>query len=221
MNPWLAVDAACLRVRSLGLHHERVDPDPQQGEDGSQQNRPDDNNGGCSVLPTHQTLEERVEMDNDPEREEQLPKQRTPRLVPVVDGIRDSGDNSDDVDDEDGGGRDEKGGPLEGVELSEVLVVGGFGGDGEVGVDSCEDLEEALDDGEEVGGDSADDPKLLVPPPLLDAHSAPTELEDAGGNDGEEKPDEVEACPRAYLQNERVDLVFKLFNLLNLPQSCH
>ena len=41
--------------------------------------------------------------------------------------------------------------------------------------------------------DAADDPELLVPPPLLDADSAPPQLEDAGGEDGDEECDEEEA----------------------------
>ena len=52
-------------------------------------------------------------MDDHPEGEEELPEQRPPWLVPVVDGVG-----------------DQHGG--EGVELPELLVIGRLGRDGEV-----------------------------------------------------------------------------------------
>ncbi|KAL0927287.1 hypothetical protein M5K25_001450 [Dendrobium thyrsiflorum] len=120
--------------------------------------------------------------------------------VAVVNGVGNAGDDADHVDDEESGGRDEQSGPLEEVEFSEVGVVGGFGSDGEVGVDAGEDFEEALEDGEEVGRDAADDPELLVPPPVLDADAAPAELQDAGGDDGGEESDEPDARQVVQLQ---------------------
>jgi hypothetical protein len=200
----LAVEAALLDVRALGPDDERVDPDPEQGEDGGQQHGPDDHNGGGPVLPAHEPLEERVEVDDDPEGEEELAEERAPRLVSVVDGVGDAGDNADDVDDEQRGRRDEEGGPLEGVELGElvVLVARGLGRDGEVGVDPGQDLEQALHDGEQVRRHAADDPELLVPPPLLDAHPAPPHLQDARREDGDEEGDEEEAGERANLQSK-------------------
>lgn len=62
-------------------------------------------------------------MHDDPEGEEELPEERAPRLVAVVDGIRYPGHHPDQVYDEDGGWRDEQRGPLEGVQLAEVLIV--------------------------------------------------------------------------------------------------
>jgi hypothetical protein len=197
-----AVDATLPDVGPLGPDDEGIDPDPEQGEDGGQQHGPDDDNGGRPVLAPHEPLEERVEVDDDPEREEELAEERAPRLVPVVDGVGDAGHDADDVDDEQRGGRDEERGPLERVELGElvVLVAGGLGCDGEVGVDPGQDLEQALHDGEEVRGHAADDPELLVPPPLLDAHPAPPHLQDARREDGHEERDEEEAGERADLQ---------------------
>ncbi|VAI32699.1 unnamed protein product [Triticum turgidum subsp. durum] len=189
-----AVDATLLHVRPLGLDGEGVDPDPEQGEDGGEQHGPDDDDGGRPVLPPHETLEERVEMHDHPEGEEELAEERAPRLVPVVDGVGDARHHADDVDHQQRRRRDEEGGPLEGVELRKlvVLVSRGLGGDGEVGVDPGQDLEQALDDGEQVRRHAADDPELLVPPPLLDAHPAPPQLQDARREDGDEEGDEEE-----------------------------
>jgi len=47
---------------------------------------------------------------------------------------------------------------------------------------------------------AADDPELLVPPPLLDAHPAPPHLQDARREDGHEERDEEQAGERANLQ---------------------
>lgn len=110
-----AVDAALPDVRAPGLDGEGINPDPEQGEDGGEQHGPDDNNGGRPVLPPHEPLEEGVEVDDDPEGEEELPEERAPRLGAVVDGVGDAGDDADDVEDEQRGGWDEEGGPLEGV----------------------------------------------------------------------------------------------------------
>lgn len=142
-------------------------------------------------------------MEDHPEGEEELPEEWAPRLVPVVDGVGDAGHDADDVDDEYGGGRDEQGGPFELVQLPELHVVRRLGRDGEVGVDPAEHLEQPLDDGEEVGGDSSDDPELLVPPPLLDADPAPPQLQDARREDGYEKRDEEEAGECANLHDHR------------------
>lgn len=132
-------------------------------------------------------------MDNDPEGEEQLPEQWAPRAIAVVDGIRDPCHNPNHVEDDEGGGRDEKSGPLEEVELPELCIICSLGCDSEVGVNSCKHLEEALEDCKEMSGDTSYDPELLIPPPVLDADSAPPELKYACGNDGEEEGKEPNA----------------------------
>jgi hypothetical protein len=133
-------------------------------------------------------------VDDDPEGEEELAEERAPRLVSAVDGVGDAGDDADQVDDQDGGGRDQERRPLEHVQLREVAVlVRGLGGDGEVGVDAGQHLEQALEHGEEVRGDAPDHPELLVPPPLVDAHPAPPHLQDARGEDRDEEGDEPDA----------------------------
>lgn len=138
-------------------------------------------------------------MDDDPESKKQFPEQWAPRLGPIVDGVRDPGHNPNQVDDQDGCGRDQKCCPFEGVQFSEFLVVYRLGSDGEIRVDSGQHLQQALHDGEEVRGHAADDPELLVPPPFLDAHSAPPQLENARGEDGEEESYEEQTCQGAYL----------------------
>ena len=62
----------------LARRSEGIDAHPQKGEDGCEKDRPDDDNGRRPVLPAEQTLEEGIEMDNDPDREEELAKQGTP-----------------------------------------------------------------------------------------------------------------------------------------------
>ena len=143
-------------------------------------------------------------MDDNPEGEEELPEERAPRLVAAVDGVGDTSDDADKVNDEESGRRDEEGGPFEHVELGEVSAfVGGFGSDGEVGVDAGEDFQKALEDGEQVGRYATDDPELLVPPPLLDAHSAPPHLQDSGGEDGQKEGDEPYTREVADLHSPR------------------
>ena len=66
----LAVDSTLLWIRAGNSGRKRVDPDPQQGEDGGKKNGPNNNNGRGTVLPSHETFKERVEMDNDPESKE-------------------------------------------------------------------------------------------------------------------------------------------------------
>ena len=116
------VDSTFQNVRASDSFSERIDPNPQQGEDGSQENRPDHNNSRSPVLSPHQTLEEWVQVNNHPKRKEQLTKKRSPRLVSTVDGVRESRNNSHEVDDQQRRRRNQKRCPFEQVELREVSV---------------------------------------------------------------------------------------------------
>lgn len=63
----VAVQSTLLEKRAIILGEERINPDPQQGENGGKQNGPDNDNRGCSVLPTNKTFQEWIEMDDHPE----------------------------------------------------------------------------------------------------------------------------------------------------------
>ena len=184
----------------LGVGDEGVDPHPEQGEDRGEQDGPDDDDGGGAVLATQQTLEERVKMEDNPDGEEELAEERAPGLITAVDGVGDAGDDADEVDHEDGGGRDEQRRPFEDVELGEVaLVVGGLGRDREVGVDAGQHLEQTLEHREQMGRRPPDHPELLVPPPVLDPHTAPPQLHDSRREDGREHQYEPDPRVVAYL----------------------
>jgi hypothetical protein len=190
-----ALDSAWLEDGALGLRDKRVDPDPDEREDGGEEDGPEHDDGGRPVLPPHEPLEERVEVDDDPEGEEELAEERAPGAVAVVDGVGHAGHDAHHVDDDERGGGHQQGGPLEEVEVPEGvgLVAGRLGGDGEAGVHAAQNLEEALEHGEEMRGHAADDPELLVAPPVLDAHPAPPQLQDARRDDGQEERDEPDA----------------------------
>ncbi|BAS86967.1 Os03g0808150 [Oryza sativa Japonica Group] len=74
----LAVDTTFLGIRACDTGGEWIDTNPQQGEDRCKEDGPNNNNGRCTVLPTHETLKEGVQVDNHPEGKEELPKERTP-----------------------------------------------------------------------------------------------------------------------------------------------
>lgn len=55
------------------------------------------------------------------------------------------------VDNNEGGGRDKKSGPLKQVEFSKVtILIRGLGSDSEVGVNASQHLQETLEDGKQV-----------------------------------------------------------------------
>lgn len=124
-------------------------------------------------------------MNDDPKREKQFPEKRSPRAVPIVNGVRNSCDNADHVEDDESCGRDEKSCPFEEVKISKLVgfIRGSFGRDGEVCVDTEEDFEETLKYGEEVSGDSSYHPELLVTPEVSDAHFTPPQLQDRRRDD--------------------------------------
>jgi len=143
-------------------------------------------------------------MDDDPECKEKLPKEGSPRLVPTVDGVGDTSNNSYHVYYEKGCGRDQKGGPFEQVELSKISIfIWGLGGHSEVGVNSGKHFQKALEDGEEMRRHAADHPELFVPPPLVDSYAAPPHLQDSGGKDGKKERDEPYACKVTDLQAQQ------------------
>lgn len=146
----LAIDATLPIWSSVcGVVDKGIDTDPEQGEYGSKKNGPDDNNRWSTILATQQTLEEGIQVDNDPDGKEQLTKERAPRLVPGVDGIRNTGHYTHQVENEDGGRRDEESSPFEDVKLCEISIfVWCFWGDCEVGVDASEYFQQALEDSE-------------------------------------------------------------------------
>ena len=127
-------------------------------------------------------------------------EERAPRLVPDVDGVRDAGHDSDDVEHEDRGRGDKEGRPLEHVELCEVVIlIGHLRRDREDDVDPGQHLHETLEDGEEMHGRPADHPKLLVPPPVLDTDAAPPHLEYACGINRDEEENKPHVIKVAYL----------------------
>ena len=74
----LAVDATYFGIWAFYSCGERIDTNPQQREDGCEEDGPDDNDGRRAVLPAHKPFEERVQVDNHPESEEELPEERAP-----------------------------------------------------------------------------------------------------------------------------------------------
>ena len=115
---------------------EGVDSDPEKRENRGEQDRPHDNNGGKPVLSSHHTLEERVEMHDHPQGKEKPTKERSPWFITIVNGIRHANYDPNHIYDEQCHGWDQKGCPFEQVELGEVSIIGCFGCDSEVSVDT-------------------------------------------------------------------------------------
>lgn len=142
-------------------------------------------------------------MDDHPKGKKQLPKERTPRLVSVVDGVGDPGNNPHQVDDEEGCWRNEESRPFEHVELGEItFFIWGLRGDSEVCVNAGQHFEQTLEDGKEMGRDTTNDPKLLVSPPLVDPNPTPSHLKDTSRKDGEKEGDEPYTCNVANLLSQ-------------------
>ncbi|RRT78222.1 hypothetical protein B296_00007326 [Ensete ventricosum] len=177
------LDSTLLENWPLLLGEEGIDPDPDQREDGSKQNGPEHDDCFC-INP----FKNGYRWTMTQKEKKSFPNRGPPGAVAVVDGVGHAGNHPHHVKDDQCGGRDEKGGPLEEVELTKFGVFGSLGGDGEVGVDA------------------ADDPELLVTPPVLDAYAAPSELEDSGGDDGQEEGEEPYARGVVYLFTEGGDM---------------
>lgn len=125
-------------------------------------------------------------------------------MVPTVYGIRNTGHYAHQVKNEDSGRRDEERGPFEDVKLCEISIfVGCFWGDCEVGVDASEYFQQALEDSEKVSRCAANDPELLVSPPIFNAHTAPPELKYSRWKDGNKKENEPDTGVVAYLPERK------------------
>ncbi|KAH0462912.1 hypothetical protein IEQ34_007494 [Dendrobium chrysotoxum] len=98
----------------------------------------------------------------------------------------------------------EQSGPFETVECTKLFIIGGLRSNCEVGVNSCKDFEQALHDGEEVCGNTANDLELLISPPLFNAHSTPPQFQNPHGENGDEECNEEEACKCANLQQGNI-----------------
>lgn len=144
------INPTLLEIRPSDFGQEGVNANPEQGEDRGQENGPHNDDGGHAVLSAHQAFQEGIQVHNHPECKEELAKQRTPRLIPVVDGVRDSGHHAYEVDDEQRCRGDQQGRPLEQVELAKIIVIRRFRGDGEVGVNACKHLQEPLENRKQV-----------------------------------------------------------------------
>lgn len=138
-------------------------------------------------------------MDDHPKCKEQFTEKRTPRVVSIVYRVRHTGDNSDDVYYQKGGGGNQESRPFELVEFGERIIIAAFWRYGKVGVDTGENLEETLEDSEKMGWYASDHPKLLVPPPLVDPDPAPPHFEDSRREDADEKGEEPQASDVAKL----------------------
>lgn len=150
---------------------------PQQGEDGCEQDGPHDHNRRGAVLPPQQPLQERVEMEDDPDGEEELPKEWPPGLVATVYGIRHTCHDPHKVHNENCCGWNEEGRPLENIQLREFpIFVRCLGCDSEAGIDPRQHLQQPLEHGKEMGRRAPDNPELLIPPPVLDPDSTPSQL---------------------------------------------
>uniref|UniRef100_A0A0D9XMX3 Uncharacterized protein n=1 Tax=Leersia perrieri TaxID=77586 RepID=A0A0D9XMX3_9ORYZ len=158
----------------------RLDCNPEQGDGDGDEARPDVDDGGRPSPPAHESLCKGVEMRKHPEAEEDSAKKLAPLGDGAVDGAAESDGDGDEVDHDDGERRYHEGGPLDGVELGELVVdvvAELLGGEREGDLDAGDDLEEALQDGGEVGAGAADEPELLVSPPLLQRDARPLDLQ--------------------------------------------
>jgi len=204
-STFLAVDATCLSIWASDTGGERIDANPQQGEDRSKKNRPDDHNGWGAVLPAHETLQEWVQVNDHPEGEEELAKERPPWLVTAVDSVGGTSNNTDQVDDQDGCWWDEKSCPLEHVELREVTIfIRGLWCDSKVGVDTSKHLEKTLEYGEKMGRDTSNNPELFIPPPLINANTTPPHLEDTSGKNWKKERDKPNTSEVANLWDDEL-----------------
>lgn len=134
-------------------------------------------------------------MNDHPGSEEHLAEDDTPGLMTIACERGDPGDDADQVYHEECRRRYEEAHPPEHVEFRFglfSLVIGGSGV--EAYVDACKGLDQPLEDGKEVRGDAADDPELLVPPPLFNTDTAPPHLKYVCGDDRKEKASEHDAC---------------------------
>ncbi|PON87258.1 hypothetical protein TorRG33x02_168940 [Trema orientale] len=105
---------------SINFAHKGVNLNPNKRENRGQKHRPENNNGRRPVLAPHETLEEGIEMKNHPEGEEHLAEKWPPCLVTFVQCVREAGNDTNQVDDEECRWRDQECRPLDDVELPEL-----------------------------------------------------------------------------------------------------
>lgn len=89
-------------------------------------------------------------MEDDPEGKEHFAKEWSPSFVPFVEGIGESGNDTNHVDDEECCWRDQKCSPFHNVELTKICIISCFGSDSKVGVNARKHLKETLEDGKEM-----------------------------------------------------------------------
>ena len=130
-------------------------------------------------------------MDNHPESEEQLAEKGTPRLIATVNGVRNSSNNSNYVDNEESSWGNEKSGPFEHVELSKISIfVGCFRSNREVRINSSKNFKQTLEHGKQMGRHTSDNPKLLVSPPFIDSDATPSHFQNTSGKDRKKERNE-------------------------------
>lgn len=130
-------NATLSSCRSIVRADKRINLHPDKRENRCQQNRPQNNNSWGSVLSSHKSLEERIEMQNDPKRKENLSKQGPPCFIPTIECVGESSNHSDQVHNENGCWRDQNCRPFDHIELSKFSVIGCFGCHCEVGIKPC------------------------------------------------------------------------------------
>lgn len=174
--------------------HKWVYLDPNKREHWGQQHWPQNNNGWGTVLATHETLEEWVEMKNHPEGKENLPKEWSPRLIPSIKCIRKPSNNTNHVNYDKGCWRNQECSPLDYIEFTKLCVLSSLGCDSEVGINTSQHLKKSLEDSKEMCWNSSNHPKLLITPQIFNGNTTPTQLKHTGHYNGEEKSKKENTC---------------------------
>ena len=99
-----------------------ADVEPEEGDDYGEQTGPDEDDGGRLAGSAHETLEERVEVEEDPQAEEHATDELAPLGDLAVDGAGDAHGDGNHVGEADGDRGDHKRRPLHEVEISVDVV---------------------------------------------------------------------------------------------------
>lgn len=72
-----------------------------------------------------------------------------------------------------------------------------------------------LENCKKMSRDSSNHPKLFVPPPFFDAHSTPSQFQNARHDNGDEEEHEIDACKitQLYQHHTRLEMRSLVFNL--------